>query len=289
MTLSFENEEKISMYRTFRICLLTRQQRRRMDVLTALSQRPLEYDSEIPLYQQLKERILQVIATRSLDADTALPTEQDIAKRMGLARGTVRRCFRDLVDGGHVIRRRGAGTFVSFRTSPHTIDVAFNFTTEITALGMTPSSKVLGLRLRQAEAGVARRLAVPDGTRVWEVRRVRLADGVPMQYVTAYVPHSCCPSLTEKALESSLYALITEASGKMPAKAEEVYEAINLDRREAEALGLSSGAAALRTLRTTYDASGRPFEASVIISRADRNRLMVTLDTEGVSFSKLTS
>ena len=42
-------------------------------------------------------------------------------------------------------------------------------------------------------------------------------------------------------------------------------------------------------LRTTFDQHMRPFEASVIILRGDRNRFMLTLDTGETSFSKVTS
>lgn len=260
-----------------------------MDVMAALVREPFNSDVEIPLYMQLKDRILQIIATRSLDQNTPLPTEQEIAQRLNLSRGTVRRCFKDLVDEGRVVRRRGVGTFVSYSRRTSEMDIAFNFTAEITALGMEPSSEVLGLKQKSSEAGISKRLGVVDGTKVWEIRRIRRADGNPMQYVVAYVPCSVCPQITKEDLESSLYALIANASGRRPAKAVEVYEAINLDAREARALGVSTGTAALRTLRTTYDAYGKPFEASIIISRADRNRFQITLDTSGTTFSKITS
>ena len=116
-----------------------------------------------------------------------------------------------------------------------------------------------------------------------------LESGISDADSMANIPLSVLENLTKKDLESSLYALIADASGSRPAKAVEVYEAINLDAKEARALGMSTGAAALRTLRTTYDAHGKPFEASVIISRADRNRFQVTLDTSGTTFSKVIS
>ena len=260
-----------------------------MDSLQTLAAEPLDQDSDIPLYQQLKERLLQLLATRAFDESTPLPREQDIATAMHLSRGTVRRCFQDLVDDGTIVRKRGRGTFVSFQSEAHSIGTAFNFTAEISALGKKPSSRVISLRKRAARAGISKRLGVPDGTEVWEIRRVRFVDESPMQYVTAFVPVSVCPDLTAEALTSSLYTLIAGSSGRMPARATEVYEAVNLDGTEARALGLEPGRAALRVLRTTFDQHLRPFEASVIVMRGDRNRFMLTLDTTGTTFSKVTS
>lgn len=65
-------------------------------------------------------------------------------------------------------------------------------------------------------------------------------------------------------------------------------EAVNLDASEARPLGVPPRTAALRVLRTTYYRHGRPFEASVIILLADRNRFRLTLDAGGTTFSKST-
>lgn len=118
---------------------------------------------------------------------------------------------------------------------------------------------------------------------------MRYADERPMQYVTAFVPVDICPELTKEALTASLYTVIADVSGRMPARATEVYEAVSLDGAEARALELEPGCAALRVLRTTFDQHMRPFEASVIVMRGDRNRFMLTLDTAGTTFSKVTS
>lgn len=259
-----------------------------MDALSAFSSEPLDSHSLIPLYLQLKDRILQLIATRAFDDKTPLPKEQDIARALGLSRGTVRRCFQDLVNDGTVVRRRGQGTFVAWQKDTHSLGTAFNFTAEISALGVEPSSRVLSLKRCEARSGISKRLAVLDGTQVWEIRRIRFADGKPMQYVTAFVPCSICPTICEEDLKSSLYTLIAEASGRLPARAEEVYEAINLNAREAQSLGVETGTAAMRVLRTTIDQHGHPFETSVIVLRADRNRFLLTLDTSTTRFSKIT-
>lgn len=260
-----------------------------MDMLQTLAAEPLDPELNVPLYQQLKDRVLQLIATRAFDDTTPLPREQDIADALKLSRGTVRRCFQDLVDDKTIVRRRGKGTFVNFRRDAHTLGTAFNFTAEISALGKTPSSRVLSLRKKKSSGGISKRLSIPDGTEVWEIRRVRLADGKPMQYVTAFVPVALCPQIDEQSLESSLYTLIAAASGRMPARATEVYEAVNLNGAEARELDVPTGTAALRVLRTTFDQHMRPFEASVIILRGDRNRFMLTLDTGETSFSKVPS
>ena len=94
-----------------------------------------------------------------------------------------------------------------------------------------------------------------------------------MELNTAYVAIATCPGLSKKDLEGSLYAHLAERSGILPASAEEYIDAVALDAAEARLLGQRAGMPAFRTLRTTVDASGRPFEVAVIVSRSDRTRL----------------
>ena len=263
-----------------------------MDTLAAIFQTPLDMGLDTPLYQQLKQRILQLIATGSLSPDEPLPTEKQLCETFGLSRATIRRCFQDLVKEGRVTRRRGHGTFInptdsitSSKRGGH--GVALSFSSEMEDAGRTPSSRVLSLRKKMSSKGISQRLGIPDGTSVWEIKRLRLADNVPMQLAIAYVPYRLCPKLTKEDLESSLYVLIAKESGRLPAHAEEVYEAVCLDERTAKVLGTSKGTAAMRVLRTSYDTAGQPFEASVLIAPGDRDRLAVSLSPDGTEVRRV--
>lgn len=260
-----------------------------MDVLAMLSQEPLDPTSDVPLYQQLRSRLLQVIASHSLDENTPLPTEVAIAEALHLSRGTVRRCFEELVREGRVVRRRGHGTYVNHGQQAKRGDATFNYTAEIQSLGKTPSSKVFGFRQMIARHTLVQKLNVPAGEPVWEVRRIRYANDDPMQYATAYVPVHYCPDLTRQDAEQSLYAAIARQSGAMPAKAVEFYEAISLDAKEAAALQVPCGAAAIRIMRTTYEQHGNIMETSIITCRGDLNRFLVTMDGGKATFQKVLS
>lgn len=256
-----------------------------MDALAAIAREPLDTESGIPLYRQLEDRILQVIAAHMIERDTPLPPELAICEALGLSRATVRRCFQDLVRDGRVVRRRGKGTFVAPPTDEHGIDVALNFTSRMNRLGKKASSRVIDFNARAAKGTVATALRVPEGTPLWEIKRVRLGDGVPLEYHIAYVPQSFCPRLTEEQLSQSLYALIAESSGTMPDSADEVFECVKLDSREAKILQLAPGTTAFRVIRTTYGAYGLPFEASISIYAAAHSKLRVHIGHTGTSFS----
>lgn len=88
---------------------------------------------------------------------------------------------------------------------------------------------------------------------MWEIRRLRLADDKPMELNYVYIPVKLCPELARRDVESSLYAYIAGKTGILPASVDAVYEAVNLDKHEASLLGQTTGKAAMRIVRSTYD------------------------------------
>lgn len=253
-----------------------------MNALDAICATPLDKTSDVPLYLQLKLRLMGLIATHAFDGQTPLPAEAEICRALGLSRSTVRRCFKDLVDEGRVVRRRGKGTFVARYQRGRTTDVALNFSARMEALGKAPSSRILSLRQVPGTDVLRRRLRLGerDGA-LWEVRRLRMADGVPMETNTAYVPTAVCPALTRERVERSLYACVAEDAGLLPTYEDAYLEAVVLDAVEADALQQVRGAPGIRVVRTTYDADMVPFEVGVLVRRADKNRLHLWLGPSG--------
>ncbi|GAA0715305.1 substrate-binding domain-containing protein [Dactylosporangium roseum] len=64
-------------------------------------------------FQQLAGELRRGILAGDWAAGTKLPTENQLAKETGLSMTTVRRAYEELVGQGLVVRRQGAGTFVT--------------------------------------------------------------------------------------------------------------------------------------------------------------------------------
>lgn len=73
----------------------------------------IDFDSGIPVYIQLGEQIRLLIRNGSLRAGDLMPTTRSLAVQLRINVNTVVRVYRDLQSTGHLILKRGVGTFIA--------------------------------------------------------------------------------------------------------------------------------------------------------------------------------
>jgi len=77
----------------------------------------LDSTTQVPLYQQIAERVRQLIATNQLKSGEHLPTVRQLASDLHLNINTIVRAYLELEKEGIIISRRGAGTMVSTKAN----------------------------------------------------------------------------------------------------------------------------------------------------------------------------
>ena len=73
---------------------------------------PLDRQSAVPLYQQIKTYLRQGILSGSLAADTRLPASRQLAQDLGVNRITVENAYAELEAEGLIFSKLGSGTYV---------------------------------------------------------------------------------------------------------------------------------------------------------------------------------
>ena len=73
----------------------------------------LDKRSNIPLYAQLKDLVLERIASGQYPAGQQIPSELNLCEELALSRPTVRQAIAELVAEGTLVIQKGKGTFVS--------------------------------------------------------------------------------------------------------------------------------------------------------------------------------
>jgi DNA-binding transcriptional regulator YhcF (GntR family) len=78
---------------------------------------PIDPDSGVPPYEQVRQHIAHLAAAGTLPAGSKLPPVRTLAGDLGLAANTVARAYRELEQAGLVETRGRLGTIVSARAA----------------------------------------------------------------------------------------------------------------------------------------------------------------------------
>ncbi|MEX0317488.1 MAG: GntR family transcriptional regulator [Ruegeria sp.] len=225
-------------------------------------------DAAGPRYVRLRKRIEESIEQGLLAESAPLPAEREIASLTGLSRVTVRRAMQDLVDRGIIVQRQGSGSFVSDGTPKveQSLSRLTSFTEDMVRRGLSSSSEWLerGIHVPSPEEVMA--LALSSGESVARIARLRRANDKPMAIERASLPTDILPN--PQLVDTSLYEVL-ERDGNRPVRALQRISAINLEEEDATLLGVESGAAGLRIVRTSYLPNRRVVEFTRSIYRGD--------------------
>jgi GntR family transcriptional regulator len=244
----------------------------------------LDRHSVIPLYYQIQQHLLQDIRSGRCKPGKPLPSEEAISKHLRVSRMTARQALKSLCSLGVAHSQRGKGTFVSEIKLEKNIREVQSFTEEMEARGSRPHSKLISSEVVPAEAEVGEALQLSPEERVIRIRRVRVADAVPMGVETTCLPHLLCPDLLDKFdPRTSLYRALSQVYGIHMVQADEVVEAGLADAEEARLLGIAKGSPVFLFTRTAYVEGGKAVEYVKSTFRGDRykitNRLGAVLVT----------
>src|SRR5215472_4224779 len=129
-----------------------------------------------PLYVQVKNLLIQRLATGAWRPGDALPSEFGLAAEFKVSQGTVRKALDELAGQNLVVRHQGKGTFVAQHTPQRALFHFFHLVADDGARAL-PGSRVLSLRTAKADRSEAEHLALRPGTSVVRLKRLRLLGG----------------------------------------------------------------------------------------------------------------
>ena len=210
-----------------------------------------------------------------------------MCKNFDISRSTVRQAVSMLEDEGLVVRKQGRGTYVAQPKLHRRTEELYSYTSEISSLGMTPSSRLVEYEVMEPTPDIMKMLKLDSPeTLVYKFSRIRYVDGEALILETSFYPQYLYPNLTRPMLEThSFYSLLYE-QGIVPCEAVDTYEAVVLSRREAELLGCRPGSSAFAVQRLTRTADGKLVEYTQSLIRGDRVKLDLQLRREGISVKR---
>ena len=216
-----------------------------------LSLRP---DAPEPLYQQVKQFVIDGIRAGEWGDAKRLPSENFLVSQLNVSRMTVHRALRELKTEGVIVRVPGRGTFVSAEKPRSTLLETRDIAEEIRGRGASYRCHVIALDRARADKEIAAALGLKVGDTVFHSAIVHEENGEPVQFEERWINPVIAPGYLEQdfmARTPHRYLIMCAAITEV----EHVLHAVRPDARVSELLRLTGDEPCLLLARRTWAGS----------------------------------
>jgi GntR family transcriptional regulator len=231
---------------------------------------------EMPKYLVIYNSIIDRIKNNELIPGSQVPSENEIIKEFNVSNTTARKVLQEIENEGWAVKIRGKGTFVKEFVVDRSAAKILSFTRNMLEQGLRPSTLILDSEILDKDWSVnisGRAFSIPGP--VFKLRRLRLANEVPMMHETRYISLTCCPNIWEHDLQGSLYRIYNEKYQLYIARIEQVLTAIMLDKYSIKKLEITRNKVGIKVEGVTFCNNDMILEAEESIYRGDKYKFSV--------------
>ncbi len=189
-----------------------------------------------------------------------LPSEREVAEKYGVQRATVRSAYKILEEEGIVEIRERSGRYMGHPRIVTNLNEIKSFREKVSDIGSKVENQLLSFELIEIDKDLYKKIKLPIGTEVYKITRVRKVESekgiIPIAIEYAYVPENIAPKLIRQNLEDSLFQILREIYGIVPAKEEQLIEIVYADDFESKILKLDKMTAVAKKTGIIYDKDG---------------------------------
>ena len=232
----------------------------------------VDHTSPIPAYVQVEHDLRRLISS---GIPVHIPPEVELARLYGVSRVTVRQSLERLAAAGLVKREHGRGTTVLFRP-----ELALDLTLlrgineELRQAGVQGRVDLLEQRVEAPAPEIAAALHMRSGEQAVLLRRLALANGVPLSINRSWFPLRLVPGLDTMDLRhASIWTLLAEHYQIKLVSAESKLEVIESQAEESNILQLRYASPLIQLSRCFFDQSKHRVEYSISLWRTNQMRL----------------
>jgi GntR family transcriptional regulator len=231
---------------------------------------------QAPKYIRVRDWLMNRILSLNLKQGDKLPSENDLTRQLEASRVTVRRALETLRAEGVVESQRGKGWFLRRVRAVQNLGQLQGFGETLAPTGMRVSSRVLELGECVAPEAVSNALAVPLGTEVVRIARLRIAGTRVMSYDLSYFPLEIGRQLVREDLtRHDIFVLFENVLGLRLGFADLTIEVVPAEVEPAERLKVAAETAIFKLTRLTYDSRGVPVDFEYIYGPPDAHQFTI--------------
>jgi GntR family transcriptional regulator len=233
---------------------------------------PAKKHKHVELREKLQNKFLK------LKPHSQIPSARELAATYDVSIMTVRQSLAALQSEGLIYSIPGSGTYVAGEKLSKKV-LFVSFSEEIREKGMKPTSKIIKAeKVQVSEKKLAEILQIPVGDFAYRIKRVRLADGVPLAIEDTHIPCDNAPGLLDQELKGSLYEIFRDAYERPVLKADSTISPLLLNKEQAGLLQAPLNTPSLMFTLTAFDKRGVTMEHCISITRGDKYDFRFTME-----------
>jgi GntR family transcriptional regulator len=229
---------------------------------TAVTEIAIAAGAGVPLYQEVKRKISDVVKSGDWKPGDTIPSEKRLAERFGVSIGTLRKAVDELVSENLLIRHQGRGTFVATHSESRYV-YSFFHVLRHDGHKEPPEVELVAFDKVKADAYAASMLGLPVGAPLFRIVNLLRLGGLPVDVDEIRVPAALFRGLTERRARErkvTLYQLYQADFGVTVLRTEERMRAVKADAAAASLLAIARGEPLLKVIRRALSFNDRPVE-----------------------------
>ena len=235
--------------------------------------------SAVPLYAQLKEFLRGHILDGSYATLSRMPSENELGQRFEVSRITVRQALNDLQKEGLIFKIHGKGTFVARPRAFQNVSTLQGLAESLGRQGYEVVNQLISFKTLSASRQVAERLQLDEGSKVTEVRRLRLVNREPVSLEVTWLPLAVGQQLEKADLVSrDIFLILENDGGYTLGHAELAIDAVLAESELATVLKIEEGSPIMRIERLTHTLDGTPIDYEYLYYRGDAFQYRLRID-----------
>ena len=229
------------------------------------------------LYIQLTRIFLKEIKSGKWQLNQRIPSEEELCKKHGVSKVTVRQAINNLASDGYLMKIQGKGTFVVSALPVVGLAMKTQLTEEIFGKEEKAEKEVLFKGIKEPSPDIRAYLKTTD--RIYQFLCRRTVNGEPAYLDESFIPYQMLPEIEHlDIIHNSLYSVLQEKAMKKIFRAVQTMEVLPVEGYLARFLDLKEGIPVLAVHRLLFSSDSTPVGYTRFLGRSDRYKFQTEFE-----------
>ena len=235
----------------------------------SLQNKTIDRFNQEKLYIQLTRIFLEEIKSGKWQLNQRISSEEELCKKYGVSKVTVRQAVNNLVSDGYLMKLQGKGTFVVSVLPVVGLSMKTQLTEEMFGKEVKVEKEVLFKGIKEPSPDIRSYLRTTD--KIYHFLCRRTVNGNPAYLDESFIPYLMLPEIEQlDIIHNSLYLVLQEKAIKKIFRVVQTIEVQQVQGYPAQYLDLTEGVPVLAVHRLLLSSDNTPVGYTRFLGRSDR-------------------